>query len=178
MRNALTEQLIKAGLVDEKKAKHVSKAKQKQKRQGKGGQAAPTDETRREAQRVQDEKAARDRALNAQRKAEADRRAVEAQIRQLIETHRIDAEGDTRFHFTDGSKVRQLHVNEATATQLARGRLGIVRFGEGYAIVPAEAAGKIAARDAACLMLLNDPAQVAADEAAYAEHPIPDDMMW
>ncbi len=178
MRNALTEQLLKAGLVDEKKAKHVSKAKQKQKRQQKGGQAVPTDEARREAERAQAEKAARDRELNAQRKAEAERKALEAQVRQLIESHRVEADGEARFHFTDGSKVKQLYVDEATAGQLGRGRLGIVRFGDGYAIVPADAAQKIAAREPDSLVLLNDPKEVGAEDDAYADHPIPDDLMW
>lgn len=178
MRNTLTEQLLKAGLVDEKKAKNVSKAKYQQKKQKKGGRAVPANETQREIQRAQEEKAARDRELNAQRKAEADRKALEAQVRQLIAGHRIEAAGETRFNFADGGKVKQLHVDEATAGGLGRGRLGIVRFDDGYALVPSETAKKIAARDADCLVLLNDPKSTEAEEDAYADHPIPDDLMW
>lgn len=177
MRNALTDQLLKAGLVDKKKLKGVKQAKHKHQEQRRQ-QAVPSEEVRSEAQQVQAEKAARDRELNAQRKAEADRRAVEAQIRQLIESNRLQKEGECRFNFTDGRAIKSLHVDEATAAQLGRGRLGIVRFGDGYAIVPAEAAAKVAERDAAQLVVLHAPGQADADDAAYADHPIPDDLMW
>ncbi len=178
MRNALTDQLLKAGLVDKKKLKGVKQAKHKQQEQRRKKTAAPDDEVRREAQQAQADKAARDRELNAQRKAEADRRAVEAQIRQLVESNRLEREGDCRFHFTDGCAVKHLYVDAATVDQLGRGRLGIVRFGDGYAIVPAETAEKIAQRDATQLVVLHTRGQAEADDAAYADHPIPDDLMW
>ena len=89
MSNSLFDQLKKAGLVDEKKAKTVQKEKYKtQKQQLKQQKGDAVDEAKVQAQKAQAEKAERDRQLNQQRKEEAERRAIAAQIKQLIETNR------------------------------------------------------------------------------------------
>ena len=68
MRNPLQEQLLKAGLVNKAKAAQVVR-EQAKKHKGKGP-AAPSAEQL-EAQRLQTEKAERDRAIAAERNAQA-----------------------------------------------------------------------------------------------------------
>ena len=179
MGNSLNDQLLKAGLVDEKKAKRSYKQKRQQEKLRRKGQAVADDETRQRAQRQAEEQAARDRELNRQRKAEADQRAIAAQIRQLIESNRQSADpAEIPYNFTDGNTVKRIHVDERLQRQLTRGQLAIVRFDDGYALVPKPVAEKIRQRDAGNVVLLNQPQQHADGDDPYADYPIPDDLMW
>ena len=63
---SLRDQLLKAGLVNEKQAKQAGKQQQKQQRLAKKGQAELDDSTRQAALQAQAEKAARDQELNRQ----------------------------------------------------------------------------------------------------------------
>jgi hypothetical protein len=184
MGNALRDQLLKAGLVDEKQAKKAAKEKHKEdlRRQGQGKTAAAEEETAR-ARQAQAEKAERDRLLNQQRQEQAQQKALAAQIRQLVEQHRVaKEEGETPYHFADGGKVKRLYLSERQRRRLAQGQLAVVRLGQDYELVPAETAEKILARDAASVAVFNDPRQPPAPEAAaedpYAKFQVPDDLMW
>lgn len=181
MSNSLFDQLKKTGLVDDKKAKKVKKEKYKtQKQQLKQHKETPSDEARLQAQKAQAEKAERDRQLNQQRQAEAERKAIAAQIKQLIESNRItERDGEVVYNFTDGNKVKRLHITEELHRQLGRGRLAIVRLGEGYELVPAPVADKIKQRDEHCVVFCDQPSSDNSDEDdPYADYQIPDDLMW
>jgi uncharacterized protein YaiL (DUF2058 family) len=176
MGNSLHDQLLNAGLVDEKQAGKTRQAKRKQRKQqgkqAKGAAAAAPDA--REQERAA--KAARDRELNRQRDAEAHRRALAAEVRQLVETHRQPTgEGEAKFHFADGTAIRSLHVSEALRGQLASGAMAVVRVDESYAVVPREAALRIAQRDPESVVVQAEPGASAQDEG---DHPVPDDLMW
>ena len=80
--SSLQDQLLKAGMVDEKKAKKIKKDKRKQARQTPKGQTV-VNEARELAKQAQAEKSARDREINRQQQAVAERKAIAAQIRQL-----------------------------------------------------------------------------------------------
>ena len=152
MGNSLQDQLLKAGLANEKQAKKA-KAGQVPKKRGKKGQAPVLSESTRAAQQAMAEKAERDRALNERRKAEAERKARMAQIRQLIEQNRLPREeGEIGYNFVDGGKVRKLFVTPEIQTKLGKGHLEIVRLDGRYEVVPADVAEKIRARDAACVV--------------------------
>ena len=66
MRNALQDQLLKAGLVKEKQVKEAHKSRQHAQRQQPGKQPQKS-EVRQEATAAQLQKSARDKALNAER---------------------------------------------------------------------------------------------------------------
>ena len=58
-----------------------------------------------------------------------------------------------------------------------------MRFAEAYELVPAPVAAKIAMRDAALVVVLNQAQaktndQTADEEDPYANYQIPDDLMW
>lgn len=178
---SLKDQLLKAGLIDQKKAKQADKAKGKQVKLQQKNKVAAVDEAKLAAQRAQEEKVERDRQLNAQRKLEAEQKAVAAQIRQLIEMNRQSGEGDVAYNFSDGSKVKRIYVTEIQQRQLGKGHLAIVRLDEGYAIVPGIVAEKIAQRDASHIVVNNrGEAEVATveEDDPYAEFQVPDDLMW
>lgn len=175
----LRDQLLKTGLVNETQVKKAQKEKHKeQKRQGK---MAVTGEQQR-LQQAQAEKADRDRLLNQQRKAEAEKKALAAQARQLIEAHGIaPSEGEIPFNFTDDGKVKKLHLETRFRDQLVRGQLAIVKLDQRYAFVPRETAEKIHQRDASVLVLLNGPTAGQESSPAddpYAKFQVPDDLIW
>jgi|SRR5690554_5152321 len=180
MKNALQEQLLKAGLADAKKLKSLNKEKHQQKKKaGKKHQVVNEATVLVEQQRR--EKIARDQELNRQRQAELEEKAIAAQVRQLIEVNRVEHQGEIAFNFADGKLVKRLHVKQKIHNELTHGQLAIVREGEGYALIPAQVAEKIQQRIPAAIVLLNDPN--AQDEAPdeddpYADYQIPDDLMW
>jgi len=177
MVSSLQEQLLKAGLVDEKRVRKAKKAQHKRIKQQ--GNTQGCDGNAQAAQRAMAEKAQRDRELNRRRKEQAERKAIQAQIRQLIEQHRLaHGQDDFGYHFQDRKKIRTMYVSEAIHRQLARGQLAIVRFDGRYEIVPAAIADKIRARDERCVVLWHSPEQHPEGNDPYADHPVPDDLMW
>lgn len=172
---SLKDQLLKAGLADAKKARKAEHEKRQQARD-------PNAETAQQlAEKAIAEKAERDRSLNRAQQEEKQRRELAAQIRQLVERHRITrAGGEVAYQFTDEKKVKKLYVTAAQQSQLVKGQIGIVRLGEGHELVPTVVAEKIRQRDAAAVVLLNSRTVEAAADAddPYAAYQIPDDLMW
>jgi len=179
--NSLLEQLKKSGLVDKDKAQKVKHGKYKnQKQKTKGGAAEKVDEAKLLAQKAYAEKVERDRLLNQQKKEEAERKAIAAQIRQLIETNRVaDRDGDIAYNFTDANVVKKIYVSDRVHGHLMSGRLAIARLDERYELVPMPVAEKIRQRDAQSIIQSQDSAEPAQDgDDPYADYKIPDDLMW
>jgi len=178
---SLQDQLLKAGLVDKKKASKVNKAKQKQAKVKRKNKVETVDEAKLAAEKAHAEKVERDRQLNLQRKQEAEQRAIKAQIRQLIEMNRQEKNaGDITYNFTDGAKVTHIYVDETQQRQLGNGHLAIVRLDEQYEIVPTNVSEKIAQRDESYLVYCNRGKEetVVDEDDPYAEFQVPDDLMW
>jgi len=181
---SLQEQLLKAGLVTEKKAKEVRGQKHKKvKQQQKGGPTATdaADLERIESMRkAQEEKEAKDRELNEKRKEEQRRRELNAQVKQIIDKHRVaDLEGDETYNFVDGTTLKRLYVKPEVKQGLSSGRLVPVRFRGKYEVVPVEIAGKIGERDPK--FLIREQLAVKTEEPVddyYAQFEVPDDLMW
>lgn len=176
---SLQDQLLKAGIVDKKKAKAIKQAKTKQARQQVKGQPV-VDESKEAAQKALAAKAARDREINRQKEAEANAKALRAQIVQLVSMNRISREGgDVAYQFTDDKKIKKMHVTPRLQQQLISGVIAIVRFNDSYELVPAGVADKIRQRDETTVVLHNtrSTTEIAEDDP-YAEYQIPDDLMW
>lgn len=186
---SLKDQLLQAGLVDKSKADkaeleqrkkaHQKTAKAKKKAKKKG-ETLPIDEAKLLAEKARQEQAERSRELNRQQREQAEQKAIQAQIRQLIEMNCIDRRrGEIAYQFADGNKIKSLYVTEALQDQLSRGVIAVVRSGENYELVPKQIAEKIAQRDASAIVVQNTHTQDAADEDdPYADYQIPDDLMW
>lgn len=175
MANSLQNQLLKSGLADAKRAKKIH---QQVLEAGKHAK----DETKESVMLAQAQKVERDRELNRLKKEEMDRKAIIAQIKQLIEVHRIDRKsGDVHYQFTDQSKIKKMYVTDVLINQLVKGQVAIVRFADAYELVPTVVAEKIALRDASLVVVLNTRATVTNQEPEddpYADYKIPDDLMW
>lgn len=171
---SLKDQLLKAGLADAKRARQADHAKrQAAKGRVEGESAAEL------AQRSRAEQAEKDREANRLLQQAQAQKAIAAQIRQLVEVHRLARGGDIAWQFTDGKKVKKIWVSEPQQYQLVHGQVAIVRRGEDYELVPTVVAEKIRQRDEGMIVLLNSrQAGDQVEDDPYADYPIPDDLMW
>jgi uncharacterized protein YaiL (DUF2058 family) len=185
MRNPLQEQLLKAGLVKKGKADQIARDQVKA-RLGKGGAKPQDDQDRIDAAKLQAERAERDRALAAERNAQAKRQELQAQIRQIVDTNKVKRSGEIEYRFNDGTVIRTVLVNPALRTQLISGALVIVRAGDGVELIPRVAAEKIYERDGSLVLLDHGKRSAATPTAAgdgddfydQDKYRIPDDLMW
>jgi len=179
MRNPLQEQLLKAGLVNKTKAAQVVREQTKQ-RHSKSPTASATEQV--DTQRLQAERAERDRAIAAERNAQARAGEQRAQVRQIVESHKMKREGEIAYRFTDGEAIKSLLVNEPLRAQLAAGILVIVRHDQGYELLPRIAAEKVYARDDTMIVLdhgrQGESAAESDEDAFYKQFEVPDDLVW
>ncbi|MGD9500691.1 MAG: DUF2058 domain-containing protein [Halothiobacillus sp.] len=187
MAESLFDQLKKSGLVSEQKAKQAKKAKgkaqfqqTKQSKAQKNNEATPlaSDDS---VARAAEEKAERARQLNIERQQQLAKKAMQAEVRQIIESNRLSGyEGSVRYHFADNGKVKTLEVNRETHQRLVSSRIRIARFDGGYALIPAIAAEKIEQRDTNALIPIpqNDASVLKEDQDYYAQFEVPDDLTW
>ncbi|UUY08130.1 DUF2058 domain-containing protein [Pseudomonas sp. J452] len=176
---SLRDQLLKAGLVNEKQVKQAGKQKQKQQRLEKKNQVEVDDSQKQAALQAMAEKVARDQELNRQLQEKAAQKALAAQIKQLIETSRLPKmTSEDYYNFVDDKKVKRIAVNAMLRDKLSRGSLAIVRHAGGYEIIPREAALKIQERDPQRVLLLNTQTEAPDADDPYAAYQVPDDLMW
>ena len=187
--SSLQEQLLKAGLVDKNRAKQADKEKQKtanQARRSAGKSAArKVDPKKVAADKRHAERVARDRALDDKRKQAVDQKAIVAQIKQLIETNKVDrSKGEIPYSFVYRKKIKKMFIGETEKNLLTAGRLAIVTLvinneGRRFELVPIEVARKIAERDPETVIDLPDQNDTSsAEDDPYADYKIPDDLTW
>ncbi len=179
---SLQEQLLGAGLINKKKANKLKAETLQHKQKVKNGKAAPLDSSAQseELKRQREMKIEKDRALNLEQQKKAQKKAVQGQIRQMIEQNRIRKdEGDIAYHFTDDKKVKQIYISQAMHDDLSRGRLAIVKLDETYELIAEPVALKISERDDSSILVCNNRTEETSDEDdPYADFQIPDDLMW
>ncbi|QWF71000.1 DUF2058 domain-containing protein [Methylomonas paludis] len=176
---SLQDQLLKAGLANETKAKQVKADKRKQGKLQRNQGVEVVDEIKLDLEQARVQQAERDRELNQLRKQAEEHKALLAQIKQMVEQNSLaqDANG-VAYQFTDGSKVKSVYVPEKTRTGLIEGRAGIIKLENAYHIVPRETAEKIAERDAGSVLVLNAASVENGLDDPYAEFQVPDDLIW
>ena len=179
MSMSLRDQLLKAGLVNEKQVKQAGKQQQKQQRLEKKGQVEIDDAQKQAAVQAKAEKVARDQELNRQQQEKVEQKARAAQIKQLIETTRLPKlSGEDYYNFVDDKKVKRLPVNALMRNKLSTGGLAIVRHGGADEMVSRDVAVKIQERDPRRIVLLNTATEAPDADDPYAAYQVPDDLMW
>ncbi|MFV0276739.1 MAG: DUF2058 domain-containing protein [Parahaliea sp.] len=180
--SSLKDQLLQAGLGDAKRAKQFDKEKRKAVKVARRSGTELDNDIREATQQARAAKAEHDRELNRQRDEKAQRKAINAQIRQLIDSNQVDRKGgDINYNFTDGKQVKKLYVTALQQKQLAAGRLAVARQGDQYTLIPAAVADKIAERDPARVIRCQESGAAkltAEEEEWYKNYEIPDDLMW
>lgn len=175
-KNALQAQLLKAGLVDSKKAKKLSKQAEHAKRVG----DAPDAEIKKAVAEAQAKKIEKDQKLNQERQQALEEKALKANIIQMINQHQIkDTAGEIDYQFVDGTKVKKLPITQKLFDQIVAGHVSIARLDEGYALLPRPLADRINEKMEGFIVESNDKSdsEIAEDDP-YAAYVIPDDLMW
>ncbi|MBI5461306.1 MAG: DUF2058 domain-containing protein [Gammaproteobacteria bacterium] len=179
MANSFGDQFLKAGLVNKTRLNEAQKSKNKQQKQKNKQKIETVDEAAVAARQAAADKAARDRELNRQQKDEAERKAIHAQIRQLVELNRLPRDGgEVGYNFQDDTAIKKIFVAQEIHDKLVRGLLAIVRFDGGYAVIPSVVAEKIMLRDASCIVSNATTRLESGEDDPYADYKVPDDLMW
>ena len=180
--NPLQEQLLKAGLVKKSKLAEVAREQNKARH---GKKPSGPNEIQREAERARVEKAERDRALEAERKAQARVAELQAQARQIIEDKKVPRTGESEYRFTADGAIRSLLVNDELRGKLSSGALVIAAIGDRYELLPRPAADKVRERAPEMIVLAHGQpgdatgeAATPEDDAYYAQFQVPDDLIW
>ena len=174
--STLRDQLLQAGLVNEKQTKEAERQQRQQQRERQQlpkEKRATASEAELAAQRAQLAKTARDQELSRQQKEKADKKARHAQVEQLIQQSCLPRQQtDERYNFVDGNKIRSIPADRLVRERISRGEIAIVRRSGGYELVPAEAAARIRERDESAVIGCG-----AAHDAGTADG-VPDDLVW
>jgi hypothetical protein len=180
---SLREQLLAAGLGTKKQARQADNQQKQQQHQQAKNRALREEQEKRAAEaraKALADKAARDAELNRKRLENAERKEKWAQIKQLIEQHRLPKpDCDDYFNFIDRGKVRRIAADAALRERLMSGSVMIVRCEGHYDIVPPEIAERIRERDERAVVKLNaaDDGKPSEDDP-YKDYVVPDDLMW
>lgn len=176
----LADQLLKAGLVDQKKVKVANQSKSKQQKEDRRSGVETVDAAKLAAQELQRQNAEKARLANAQREAAAQQKAIAAQITQMVQQNK-QSKGrntDIAYNFTLGTKIERIYVSAEVREHLVAGRLVIVGDGGVYELVPRVIADKIAERNPDIVVRVKQASTEVAEDDPYAAFKIPDDLMW
>lgn len=179
---SLRDQLLKAGLTDKQSVKTVAKQKQKQAKKPNKGRAAVPDIAK-QVEQARIEKENKDKALNRQRQLAVEQKAQQSQIKQLVQSSKIDrSDGEVAYNFSIDGKIKSLHVTAEQHKQLVRNQVGIVSLiKDQFELVPSIVAEKIRLRDPSFVVTANEseePKDALEQDDPYADYQIPDDLIW
>ena len=176
VKNALQAQLLKAGLVDNKKAKKLSKQAVHEQRTGQSNEA----ELKAKIEQDKQEKLAKDQALDLEKKRLLQGKELKAAIIQMINQHKIcDIDGEVSYQFIDESKIKKIYLNQQIYNALVSGSLVIAKESEGYAVLPKALADRINDKMEGFIIVNNSEKneQITDEEDPYAAYVIPDYFM-
>ena len=184
MAKSLQEQLLQSGAARPKQAKKARREKaanQKAARQG-GGVTAEEQALRQQVAAAETEKRDRDRALNEKRNAERAAREREDEAAQLIAGHTVAPESNAKdsaaYNYRLGKQIRSVYVSAAQRRELAAGRLAVVCHRDKTALVARLIAERLEDKIPDRVWLMRPATTDEATDDAYAEFPVPDDLMW
>lgn len=180
MGKSIQDQLLKAGLVDSSQVKKANAEKRKKAKRRRHSKAESADDSTLTIEKQRLEKSERDRQLNRERSAQAQRKEIDAQIKQLVKKNQEPQDDDgIAYNFEDNKKLRRVYVPDSTRKKIISGQLAIIKYSKRYAVVPMEIARKIADRDPTAVVKINDKPTLINDENdPYSDHQIPDDLIW
>lgn len=146
---SLRDQLLKAGVVSEDRAKKVEQEKKKVKHQAYRDkelkEQLAADKKSQQETIIAREKAEKEKSQTANQEVNKKQRnkALRSEVRRIIDQKRVNVSNATdRFNFSsDGKKVRYVNVTAEQRQQLGRGQLAICRNdrdGFDYPLIPKE----------------------------------------
>lgn len=169
---SLQEQMMKAGLVNQKKLKKAKKGSKKSRDLAREVKASVAENKQNEIDKA--------RALNQQQQEAKHQKEIAAQVKQLIQANQLDLKGgDIKYNFTDGNLIKFVYVTTLLRQQLLNGLLSIARFEDGYVVIPSIVAKKVALRDQEAIVdTQTSKEEIPEEDDPYADYVVPDDLMW
>jgi len=176
---SLQEQLLKAGLINETKAKQVRSEKRKQIKRQQKNKIKIVNEAKLLDQKNKAKQLEKDKLLNEQRNEELEKKQIANQIVQLVDLNKLakDDEG-IAYNFTDQNKVKVIYISADIRNKIIAGKLAIVKLNDTYEVVPAEVAEKIKQRNEQLIIVLFSKKIDLSEDDQYQGYEIPDDLMW
>ncbi len=189
MSKSLQEQLLGANLIDKKKAKKISKENKKAKNEKIRSKENILSDAQLAAQKAKQEKIEHDIALNKKRQEDADKRAISAQVEQMVKHYRLERkQGEKEYQFKDGTTIKKILLTDDIYNEIIRGRLCIAKIKNSYEIIPHPVAEKILERDSSAIIVNNKTntantkdtasSDTTSDDDFYAQFALPDDLDW
>jgi len=180
MSNPFQEQFLKAGVVNKEQIQKLKQEKHKKNKQQKSKKRVSVDEGKLKADQILLEKAEHDRALNKKKEEDARKKAISAEINQLIISNKIprDERCETVYNFEHNKKVKRIYINDDMKQQIIQGKLGIARIEGRYELVPLVIAEKIQQRNDKRIVLFSNEEQLVDEDDPYADYKVPDDLVW
>ena len=163
--------------VDNKKAKKLTKQAHHEQRLGLSNEA----EIKANIEKAQQEKLAKDQALNLEKQKQLEEKALKASIIQMIKQHKItDFAGDVAYQFIDENKIKKVYLSQQVYNALVAGSLVIAKDQDQYAYLPKALGEKIDQKMQGFILINNAEKneQATDEEDPYAAYVIPDDLMW
>lgn len=183
MSKSLKDQLLAAGLAKPKPAKKKKAKKKKAPTPPKAKRKQVSDSALR-AQRAMLERAKQDKAREAKRQREAEKKAIRAQVMQLVNEAKLERkDAEKPYNFTHKKKIKKIYVTEEQHKQLGKEQLGIIAINNHvFELVPSNVAKKIAERDAS-FVVSKEATDAVSDSSSkeddpYAKYEVPDDLTW
>lgn len=181
---SLQDQLLKAGLTTKQKARQANsdkRKKSKQKRSGVKVEASLQEQVKSDLAKTQQEKLARDTALNNEKQQALASKEQHLRILQILQHHQItNVKGDTEYNYTFESKIKKLFLDTTSHKALVNGRLALCGLDDKTYLVTAETAEKVATLNNTVILVQNTKVEeeITAEDDPYADFQIPDDLMW
>lgn len=181
---SLQDQLLKAGLTTKQKARQANtdkRKKSKQKRSGVNVEASLQEKIKQDLVKQQEEKQAKDAALNAEKKQALAEKEQHLRILQILQHHQLKRiDGENEYNYTFDNKIKKLFLDDKTHKAIVNGRLALCGLDDVTYVVTTETATKLAELDEKVILLQNDKSadEDIDEDDPYAEYQIPDDLMW
>ena len=177
---SLQEQLLKAGLGDEKKAKKIRKEKNKKNKAVRKNQQTADTSLQDDIKAQKEAQAQLDADRNKVIQEKIELKSEHGKVKQMIQQRHItDVAGELSFNYVLDNKVKTLSVDQPSYNALTKGQIGLcVLEGKSY-VMPGISIDKIRAVDEAYVLVLNENTSTEVEEDdPYADFQIPDDLMW
>ncbi len=176
---SLQDQLLKAGLTSNAKAKQIKTEKRKQTQKQRKNKVEIVDEAKQLAQKAKAKQIEKDRLLNEQRNKEAEKKQIANQIIQLIDLNKLAKSDDgVAYNFTDKNIVKVIYISGEIRNSIISGKLAIVKSGTRYEVVPSKVAEKIKQRDEQTIIVSFVDTSEMSEDNEYQGFEVPDDLMW
>jgi len=184
MAGSLRDQLLGAGLVSKDQANR-SKAKARKKanqmrKQKQAGKETETDQVELQRKNAIEAKKAKDQALNRERERVLQKKALQAQVRDILRRGKKNInKAPLLYNFVLGKVIKQVAVNAEQNDQLARGVLAIVVFDQSHHVVSRQTAERLLGLDSKLKVVMQScDEELPEEDDPYADYQVPDDLNW